>query len=443
MGTGNIELHDGADIAVAGGGPTGSFFSIFALKLAKMIGKELNITIYDPKDFTREGPGGCNRCGGVISELLVQTLALEGINLPDSVVQRGINSYKLYTRLGEAFISAPAHENRIATVYRGGGPKGTIGSGKKSFDKFLLELAVSEGAKHEPVKIDRIEYRNKRPLLYAKDKKISEPDLLVGAVGVNSSSIKLFEGMGFGYMKPETAVMAMSEIGFDRTVISKHFNSAIHLFLIPIKGIKFAAIIPKGTYITVCIMGKDMEADVMKNFLDNIIVHNALPRGVNIKLGCNCMPRMNIKAPKTGFDDRVVMCGDAGSTRLFKDGIGAAYVMGKAAAKTAVLNGVGKGDFQRHYLPVYKDIIMDNRFGSFLFYITDFYREKGFLTRGMLEMLRSEQSSSNDYKILSSILWGLFTGNERYKNLFGSTMKLPFQFNTWKSYARGLMGRRQ
>jgi hypothetical protein len=190
-------------------------------------------------------------------------------------------------------------------------------------------------------------------------------------------------------------------------------------------------------------MGKDMEADVMKNFLDNIIVHNALPRGVNIKPGCNCMPRMNIKAPKTGFDDRVVMCGDAGSTRLFKDGIGAAYVMGKAAAKTAVLNGVGKGDFQRHYLPVYKDIIMDNRFGSFLFYITDFYREKGFLTRGMLEMLRSEQSSSNDYKILSSILWGLFTGNERYKNLFGSTMKLPFQFNTWKSYARGLMGRRQ
>ena len=74
-------LGDKANIAVIGGGPTGSFFSIFALKMAKMVGKELNITIFEPKDFTKDGPGGCNKCGGIISELLVQTLAVEGINL--------------------------------------------------------------------------------------------------------------------------------------------------------------------------------------------------------------------------------------------------------------------------------------------------------------------------------------------------------------------------
>jgi len=85
-------LGDGANIAVIGGGPTGSFFSIFALKMAKMVGKKLNITIFEPKDFTKDGPGGCNRCGGIISELLVQNLAVEGINLPDSIVQRGINA---------------------------------------------------------------------------------------------------------------------------------------------------------------------------------------------------------------------------------------------------------------------------------------------------------------------------------------------------------------
>ena len=56
--------------------------------MAKMVGKELNITIFEPKDFTKDGPGGCNKCGGIISELLVQTLAVEGINLPDAVVRR-------------------------------------------------------------------------------------------------------------------------------------------------------------------------------------------------------------------------------------------------------------------------------------------------------------------------------------------------------------------
>jgi hypothetical protein len=33
---------------------------------------------------------------------------------------------------------------------------------------------------------------------------------------------------------------------------------------------------------------------------------------------------MNVEAPQKPFADRVVICGDAGSTRLFKDGIGAA-----------------------------------------------------------------------------------------------------------------------
>ena len=162
-------LKDGAGVAVIGGGPAGSFFSIFALKMAKLLGKELNITIFEPKDFTEDGPRGCNRCGGVISELLVQTLAVEGINLPDSVVRKGINSYMLHTRHGSVYIASPSLEKTIATVYRGGGPKGIIGKDKESFDEFLLGLAVKEGAVHNPIKIDRIEYKNKRPVLFSQE----------------------------------------------------------------------------------------------------------------------------------------------------------------------------------------------------------------------------------------------------------------------------------
>jgi len=39
-----LQLKDGSKVAVIGGGPTGAFFSIFALKMAKMIDLGLNVT---------------------------------------------------------------------------------------------------------------------------------------------------------------------------------------------------------------------------------------------------------------------------------------------------------------------------------------------------------------------------------------------------------------
>jgi hypothetical protein len=107
-GSSEFALGNGAHVAVIGGGPTGAFFGIFALKMARRVDKEIHATIYDHKDFTKDGPGGCNRCIGVVSELMVQNLAVEGINLPDTVVQRGIDSYLLHTAEGTVYIATPA-----------------------------------------------------------------------------------------------------------------------------------------------------------------------------------------------------------------------------------------------------------------------------------------------------------------------------------------------
>jgi flavin-dependent dehydrogenase len=440
--TDQYTLGDGADIAVIGGGPTGSFFSIFALKMAEMLGKRLNITIFEPKDFTKDGPLGCNRCGGIISELLVQTLAIEGINLPDSLVQRGINSYQLHTTCGSVCIETQTHEKTIATVYRGGGPKGIIGRDKESFDKFLLDLSVKEGAVHNPIKIDRIEYKNKRPVLFFQDKKIQEADLVVGAFGVQSQTTKILEDIGFGYKKPETITAAIAEIGMEKSMVSEHFGNSVHMFLLPIKDIKFAAMIPKGTYITVCILGKNMNTHTMHEFINNPVVQNVLPRTITYKIDCHCLPKMNIRAPKIPFTDRVVICGDAGSTRLFKDGMGAAYIMGKAAAKTAVFQGVSRENFRKWYYPVYKSIIHDNYYGKYLFGITDIYKRNVILCKGMLEVVREEQRDLRNRKILSSILWDMFTGSERYKNIFHRAVSLPMHLDLWKEFANILVRRK-
>ena len=113
------------------------------------------------------------------------------------------------------------------------------------------------------------------------------------------------------------------------------------------------------------------------------------------------------------------MCGDAGSTRLFKDGLGAAYIMGKAAATTAVFHGVSKKHFEENYYPTYKSLITDNRFGRVLFAVTNLYKKYRIVTTMMLEVVRREQQAEdNRRKVLSSVLWDTFTGNERYKNIF-------------------------
>jgi len=437
----DYSLDDGSRVAVIGGGPTGSFFSIFALKMAKMVGKDIEVTIFEPKDFRAGGPGSCNRCGGIVSELLVQTLAVEGISLPSSVIQKGINTYNLHTEEGSVLIETPAHEKTIAAVYRGTGPKGMVENDKDSFDAFLLEEAVKEGAIHKPLKIDWIERSNGRPVLYSKGEKIMEADLLVGAYGVNSQNHGIFNELDFGYKVPEITKTAIAEISFGKEEVKRRFGNSVHLFLLPIEDIKFAAMIPKSAYVTLCILGKNMNREKVQAFLDHPVVRELIPKEASSQLGCLCLPKMNVGAPEKPFTDRVVVCGDAGSTRLFKDGIGAAYMMGKAAAKTAVFDGVSEGHFREHYLPVYKSIIKDNRYGSFLFRVTDLYRKYRFLTFAMLKVVEGEQTGSGDgNKVFSSILWDMFTGNERYRNIFYRALNIRMKMSTIKEILRFFNG---
>ncbi|MBI5374023.1 MAG: hypothetical protein HZA77_01200 [Candidatus Schekmanbacteria bacterium] len=416
----SFTLNDGSNIAVIGSGPAGSFFSIFALKMAKLVGKEINITIFEPKDFQKKGPRGCNHCGGVISERLIQMLAVEGINVPPEVVQRGIDSYYFYTNSGDVHIKTPSDEKRIAAVYRGIGPIDTEES-IKSFDQFLLDIAIEEGAVHQPVKVDHV-ICGKKPMLFSKLDKLMEADLVVGAFGVNSVSSAIFESAGFGYKKPETTTASISEFHLGKEKVREYFGSSIHLFLLPIKDIKFAAIIPKVEHVTVCILGREVNKETVQNFLSHPSVKKVLHEEVLTEQSCMCFPKMNVSAAKNPFTDRVVVIGDSGSARLYKDGIGAAYTTGKAAAKTAILYGVGRNDFRKYFSSACKGINTDNLYGKFLFGVTDTLRERLILCEGVMETLRKEQAFNGEPKRLSSILWDMFTGNELYKNIFFNSL---------------------
>ena len=184
-------LKDGARVAIIGGGPAGSFFSIFASRLAQDLGKSLDVTIYERKTFDKQGAAGCNMCAGVVSESLVQSLALEGINLPSSVVQSGIDSYYFHTLNGSIQIKSSRLQQRgIATIFRGGGPLGSHKKAIQSFDEFLLQKSVEDGVTVKHIMVDDINLEGDKPMLYSGGKILQDCDLLVGAFGIKANTAK-------------------------------------------------------------------------------------------------------------------------------------------------------------------------------------------------------------------------------------------------------------
>ncbi|HHT9129770.1 MAG TPA: NAD(P)/FAD-dependent oxidoreductase [Candidatus Brocadiaceae bacterium] len=416
----NSSLKDGARVAIIGGGPAGSFFSIFASKLAKDLGRRLDITIYERKTFVNQGAAGCNMCAGVVSESLVQLLALEGINLPSSVVQSGIESYYFHTQNGNAQIKSSRLQQRgIATIYRGGGPKGSIEKGIQSFDDFLLHKAVEYGAEVEHVIVDEIRMEGDKPVLYSRGKMLQDCDLLVGASGVKASTGEMYEKLGTGYKAPSTIKAMQSEIELGSDWISSQFGHSIHIFLLHIPGIKFVSVIPKGDFITVSILGKEPNVEYTNAFLNHPEMRKMLPPDFKMpEKFCHCFPKINVGAARKPFANRLVFVGDASSARLYKDGIGSSYITSKAAAHTALLYGVGEEDFKEHYLPACKTLNRDNLFGQFLFSVNDLVSTISPLSRGYFKIIQREQKNSQKDAHYSDILWDMFTGSRFYKNIF-------------------------
>ena len=421
-----LTLRDGSRVAIIGGGPAGSFCAYFLLRFAARVELDLHVDVYEPRDFTKPGPAGCNMCGGIVSESLVQALAVEGIELPAAVVQRGIDSYVLHTDAQSVRIETPLHEKRIAAVHRGGGPRGVGESRWGGLDAYLLRLAEGLGARIVPVRVSDLAWEGGRPQVRSPNGAESY-DLLVGATGVKSGGLPLLERLGVPSRRCETTKAYVTEIGLGSDALTGQFGSAIHMFLLDVPRLDCAAIIPKGSYLTVCLLGRKIDEELIHAFFHSEAVRRCFPSGWNVVAGnCHCSPQINVREARTPFRDRVVLVGDAGVTRLYKDGIGAAYRTAKAAARTAIFSGVSDADFRRNYLPLYRSIAADNRFGRAIFAIVGRIKAIGPLLRGVMGMTEKEQEDPGAARRMSGVLWDMFTGSESYRAIFRRTLDPRF-----------------
>lgn len=413
----DLPLEDGSRVAVVGGGPAGAFFAYFLQRLAEVSGLELEIDIFEPRLFTHRGPAGCNHCGGIVSESLVQLLASEGVNLPTEVVERGIEAYLLHMDIGSVRISTPREEKRIAGVFRGNGPRGSERAVRVGFDHYLLELAAASGARVIRRLVTRIAWREDRPELEDAEGMRQRYDLVALAAGVNSRLLENGCEAAPGYSFPGTMTSFICEFHLGHAAIQSCLGDAMHIFLLDLPRLEFAALIPKGDYVTLCILGHDIDETLAEAFLAAPEVRRCFPGGKIPEIACHCFPRLNVSPPALPYAERMVWIGDCGVARLYKDGIGSAYRMAKAAARTAVLHGVSARNFEAHYGPTCKTMNWDNRLARFVFMATTAIQKLRPLRRGVLRMTATEQARAERAKHMSSVLWDVFTGSAPYKDV--------------------------
>ncbi len=423
----SLALDHGSRVAVIGGGPAGSFFSYFLLDMAQRIGLKIHVDIYEPRDFDVPGPAGCNMCGGVIYESLVQNLAVEGINLPPTIVQRGIARNMLHLDIGSAQIQTPRHEKRIATTFRGTGPRGLMEFKGVSLDGYLMRAAVARGARHIRGRVAEVRWLTDADTAEPGDKLVQIKsqggvfqtyELLAVTCGVNTAALKLFRNLDFGYEPPQTAKLLVREYRLGEEVVSKYVGPIFHAFLLDIPGLDYGAIIPKGDYVTICLLSShgNLGINTMDTFLSEPAVRSALPPNFSsLQFACHCSPRINIAGSAQPFGDRIVFIGDSGVSRLYKDGLGAAYRAAKIAATTVVFQGIASSDFKKHYLPFCRKLDFDNRIGKFLFRIVGQIQKMRFVRRAVLHMVSTEQpGTAIAERGMSALMWDMLTGGAPY-----------------------------
>ncbi|MDP2322209.1 MAG: hypothetical protein Q8O42_23075 [Acidobacteriota bacterium] len=393
--------------------------------MAATVDLKVGVDIYEPRSFSRCGPTGCNHCGGIVSESLVQILAAEGIKLPADVVQSGIESYVVHMDTGSVNIASPAREQRIAALYRGHGPRGGEDLPEVSFDGFLQGLAVQQGARVVRKLVTGLSWQGGYPWLREADGTETPYDLVTIASGVNSNFLGLLEGFPSPPGQPRTTRTYICEFRSTREAIQRVLGNSMHVFLLDIPRLEFAALIPKGEFVTMCMLGDDLDQDLVHSFLRSPVVEACFPTDTTPAV-CGCSPLINMGGMTQPFADRLLLIGDSGVTRLYKDGIGAAFRTSKAAAVAAVLEGISKEAFQRSYWPSCQAIATDNAIGKMIFGMTTIFKHSRICRRAILRMTTREQQTSGGARRISSVLWNLFTGSAPYREILLETLHPAF-----------------
>jgi flavin-dependent dehydrogenase len=337
----------------------------------------------------------------------MQGLRSLDLTLPDEVVQSIVHAYAVNLDGEILRFTNPDPDKQIVSVYRGAGPRMLSGEPVASFDRFLLNQAIARGARHVRSRVRSVT-RSPRPIVHTA-RESYQADLVILATGVNSRAPL---DADFGYQAPETAVMAQDEFllpeGWSSDQVSAHFGKPA--------GLIFGALIPKGKYLNVSLLGKGLSTDAVSDFLS--------AQGMDMHLNqersslCGCTPRIAVGLSKKFFGTRWVAVGDAAVSRLYKDGIGSAFFSARRAVEVMMEKGISAQAFRRHYAPFCRRVAADNRYGRYLYFMWALTYKSRILRRLWRQAIQVEAEAPRDQRVHIRILWGMLTGDDPYRELF-------------------------
>ncbi len=416
-----MQLTNGSRVVVVGGGPAGSFCALHLLHYAAEAGLRLDVQIFEGRDFSQPGPGSCNMCAGILSATLEQNLRSLGLELPPEVILAELSTYILHLKGQTLALRQPDPARRILSVYRGRGPRLGQAPYPASFDGWLLEQARQRGASVHMERVQSIQPGG-RPRLCTAHGDL-DADLVVLATGVNRRPPL---HPAWGYRPPRSEQMAQDEVPWP----SEEPGDSVHIFFDYPPGLIFGAIIPKRRYANISLLGRGLGPDAMQKFIAGQRLGEVF--AAEMPRLCGCAPRVAVSAARGYYADRLVVVGDAAVTRLYKDGMGAAFTTAQAAAQTAVQRGVARRDFAAGYQPTCRRIAWDNRYGQLLFGLWGLVRRiPGFMELWQRPILTEVDQPPSSH-IYTRVLWSMFTGDEPYRKIFWSALSRPALFNLWK-----------
>lgn len=328
-------LEDGQTVVIIGGGPGGTSCAITLSRLAKRRNMDLNIVLYEGKDFGKNEQ--FNPCVGVLSPPIEEILEKDlGIPFPHDLVLEKIPGYYLHSddediKLeGEGEISCAVH--------------------RMLFDNYLIHKAKDAGVKVIHGRVTNIDVEPSGVMVYSEmDNR--RADVVVGAFGLDEGACKVFE-TATRYQTASYMSTILTKFYPEKEEMEK-FGNCIHAFLPSLRGIEFGAITPKIDHLDINIAGSKVNWRWMDNFLLLPQVTKVLPSNFAMQRHELFYSRWQFPtAPaKNLFGNRYVTVGDAaGIIRAFKGkGVNTACATGIKAAEVMMSVGISKEAFKDYY----------------------------------------------------------------------------------------------
>lgn len=397
-------LADQAHVIIIGGGPGGAACAMALQRQAAQLGRRLQITVLEGKDFHRERH--YNQCAGVLSPPLPRLMEEElEVAFPHHLSRGAIDGYVLHSR------------RQALDLPETGEP--SIALRRVQFDDYMLEQARQRGIKIWPARAVDLELHADKVVVYSENAPL-EGDVAVGAFGLDEGTGAIFSRAA-GYRLPSYLSSVVTKYHPGQEAMDR-FGHRIHTFLPPVRHVEFGAVTPKGNHLTINIAGSSVDAPAMQTFLDLPEVRACLPglhdlehhqpNDLRIFKG-----RFPASLAHRFYGDRYVLIGDAGGLlRAFKGkGVTSAVLTGIRAARTMLQAGISQRAFAEHFRPANQDIIADMPYGHAMRRLTMLLSRTGQLD-AVLDAARQQPA-------LRTALFDAVSAHSSYREVVAHSMR--------------------